>query len=491
MQKEEYPEHVRKEIDQLRKLFDTLGPPAKLPTVNLILGSWNIRHFGSIYQGWEENPGSPKRNWRALATIAEVANRFDVLVIREVQQDTTGIRELADWLGPQWGLSISEVVGPGPTGSAEHMAFLYDGNRVRLSGVAGPLSMTSDPQTDLLDLFADLPYQVSFETAGEIFTLLVTHLRDSPLSVSRTEEFDYVVKEIRDRAGTDIHNPILLGDFRTDRWGDHPGLEAFISHGLYVPMQLREIPTTSGMKPLYYDQIGWLMDMGNVLEFDNQAGAIDFTGVVYTELNPGQMSWRVSDHLPLWVAFKIVGALPETAVSSEFAQYTEPGGPRRRFEQVLAGISFGSAAEPDSSETITALVEDQSSGELRLLLPGNARTSGAEIIQPGLSDGGATSDAIGVVVQASTSARAVASLARLEGERNFLSTLPDGRVLRGVREPELDMRVYKFGAGSGYKESRITVVDLSSRLLPQQGNEFILEGSFISSSFHGTMHIKN
>ena len=62
------------------------------------------------------------------------------------------------------------------------------------------------------------------------------------------------------------------------------------------------LKTTCGTEPKYYDHIAWFM--GNMdLNFNDRAGVIDFADAVYPELTTRQMSYRVSDHFPLWVEF--------------------------------------------------------------------------------------------------------------------------------------------------------------------------------------------
>ncbi|MCJ7622784.1 MAG: hypothetical protein MUO76_04710 [Anaerolineaceae bacterium] len=71
-----------------------------------------------------------------------------------------------------------------------------------------------------------------------------------------------------------------------------------------VPPQLSGIKTTYRREPKYYDQIAWFMgDLS--LNYNNRAGVIDFAGAVYKERSLNAMSFRVSNHFPLWVEFII------------------------------------------------------------------------------------------------------------------------------------------------------------------------------------------
>jgi len=69
-----------------------------------------------------------------------------------------------------------------------------------------------------------------------------------------------------------------------------------------VPEALREVRTTYGTEAKHYDQIAWFRDDFE-LKPTGRAGKVDFAGRVFQELTPFQMSFRVSDHFPLWIEF--------------------------------------------------------------------------------------------------------------------------------------------------------------------------------------------
>ena len=92
----DYPRAAVEDIARLRRRLDGAEIPPRRTDHNLIIGTWNLRNFGRVHPSWSENPGSPKRNYRALACIAEIVRRFDVVAIQEVKRDTSGIRMLVD-----------------------------------------------------------------------------------------------------------------------------------------------------------------------------------------------------------------------------------------------------------------------------------------------------------------------------------------------------------------------------------------------------------
>lgn len=306
----EYPQISLEEIVRLHQRINDSKMPQKVVDKNLLIGSWNIRNFGTIHESWRDKPDRPKRNLRSLVYITEIINRFDVIAIQEVKADTSGIRLLLDeFLGPDWGLIVSDV-SAGTKGNNERLAFIYDKRRVTPSGLAGEIVLPSEAGGNPTEQFDRTPYIVGFQTAGERFALLTAHIRYGKRSSERLGEIEslsrYIADEIRDRAtaGGEEKNLIVLGDFNIDDRGDNPLFQAFVSTGLVVPSQLLNLKTTYSTKPKYYDQIAWFMGNLDLLSED-RAGVINFSGAVYREYGLRQMSFRVSDHFPVWVEFII------------------------------------------------------------------------------------------------------------------------------------------------------------------------------------------
>jgi len=306
----DYPRPVVEDIVRLRRRIERSGLPARASDRNLIVGTWNIRGFSRVYEEWGENPDSPKRNLRAMACIAEIIRRFDVIAIQEVKRDTSGIRMLLrEFLGPAWSLIVSDVTA-GAAGNTERLAFIFDSRRVHPSGLAGEIVLPPTDAGDPVQQFDRTPYIVGFRAGSERFALLTAHIKYGDAPADRLPELraiaEHIAREIRDRSqvGSEEQNLIVLGDFNIDKRGDNPLFEAFRSTGLLVPAALRGLKTTFGTEPKYYDQIAWFMGALD-LSATGQAGVIDFADAVFQELTRSQMSYRVSDHFPLWVEFLI------------------------------------------------------------------------------------------------------------------------------------------------------------------------------------------
>jgi endonuclease/exonuclease/phosphatase family metal-dependent hydrolase len=140
--------------------------------------------------------------------------------------------------------------------------------------------------------------------------MISAHIRYGNIPEERIPELtriaNFTADEIRGRiaSGVEEQNPIVLGDFNIDARGENPLFQAFCSRGLFVPQQLQDLKTTYGTDPKFYDQIAWFMGSLDV-EFSGRCGVIDFVDAVFPEMSNVSMTFRVSDHFPLWVEFAI------------------------------------------------------------------------------------------------------------------------------------------------------------------------------------------
>jgi exonuclease III len=303
-----YNRAIVEDVIRLRRRIERSGLPHKVIDSNLLVGTWNIRAFSKLYPQWEENPANPKRNLRALVYISEIISHFDVIAIQEVKVDTSGIRILLEkFLGPDWGLIISDV-SAGDSGNSERLAFIYDKRRVQPSGLAGEIVLPLTSAGDPVKQFDRTPYIVGFKSNKESFSLLTAHIKYGSSPSDRIPEItalsNYIANEIRDRTRVEGEekNLIILGDFNIDQRGSNPLFQAFVSTGLVVPPQLLNLKTTYNTDAKYYDQIAWFMGDLNLIDSGN-AGVIDFSEAIFKELSLSDMSFRVSDHFPLWVEF--------------------------------------------------------------------------------------------------------------------------------------------------------------------------------------------
>ena len=316
------PEAVREDLRQLDTALDERLPPRVLDR-NLLIATWNIRHFGGLTEKWESaDDDSPKRDLQSILTIAEVIRRFDVVALQEVHGDLKALRHTMKALGRNWGLVLSDVTRGAP-GNDERLGFLFDRRTVQLSGLAGELVVPAEEleriEEDALQRqFARTPYAVAFQSGGETFILVTLHVLYGDSARERTPELR-AIAEWLDGWARDVnawdHNLIALGDFNIDRRGDER-YEAFTSTGLHVPEDLNAVPRTLFSDPdephleKFYDQIAWFTADGDrpALSLDyREGGYFDFEDVALPrrELSRNSLSWRISDHYPLWAAFDL------------------------------------------------------------------------------------------------------------------------------------------------------------------------------------------
>lgn len=310
------PADVRRALARLRGALDD-AIPDKREGENLLVGTWNLREFGRVTHKWAPGPeDSPRRCLADIAAIAAVAERFDVLAIQETTRSLDALRLLVDALGERWAFIVSDVT-EGPAGNDERLAFVFDTDRVRPSGLVGEFVLPDDRLGavggGVLRQFARTPYAVSFAAGSVGFTLATVHILWGETASDRTPEIgafaEFLAEEAREPDAFS-RNMIVLGDFNIDRWDD-PNWRAFVSRGLSPPEALLDLPRTifadGGGTHSFYDQIAWFtLGAREALTLPHlAAGSFPWNDHVLVGLSNVSKSWRISDHYPLWSEFAI------------------------------------------------------------------------------------------------------------------------------------------------------------------------------------------
>ncbi len=320
---DEAPDYVKTELAELRAALD-VAVPRKILDDNLLIATWNIRGFGGLTEKWQSSSSdSPKRDLHALACIAEIVSRFDIVAVQEAKSNIKALRHLMKALGPSWGLILTDVTKGAP-GNAERMAFVFDRRKAQLSGLACEIVIPAEQlakgvESDALDVqFARTPYAVSFKAGDKTVILVTLHVLYGDSASERTPELRAIAEWLADWANSVHawhHNLIALGDFNIDREGD-PRYQAFTSTGLMPPADQCNLPRSIFDRPdrpdptKFYDQIAWFGEGAEApaLSLDYLGGGF-FNFVPFTlkslELTKTQLSWRISDHYPLWAEFSI------------------------------------------------------------------------------------------------------------------------------------------------------------------------------------------
>jgi endonuclease/exonuclease/phosphatase family metal-dependent hydrolase len=315
------PPEITAELAELSARLDSSIPPKVLDR-NLLIATWNIRGFGGLTPKWISQKGdSPRRDLQSAFSIAEIISRFDVVAIQEVKSETTALRQVYQALGEDWSLILTDVT-EGQLGNQERMAFLFDTRRVQLSGLAceiviPPEHLARTEADRLTRQFARTPYAVGFRTLGHTITLVELHIIWGDSAEERERELkaiaDWLAGWSRDKNAWD-HNLITLGDFNIDR-NDGPFFKAFTSTGLFIPPDLRLVQRSIFDGPhkedlVTYDQIAWFEGVKSARPLSLKyvkGGNFDFTAAALKSrnLSMSELSWYLSDHLPLWVEFEV------------------------------------------------------------------------------------------------------------------------------------------------------------------------------------------
>ncbi|HYN77465.1 MAG TPA: endonuclease/exonuclease/phosphatase family protein [Lamprocystis sp. (in: g-proteobacteria)] len=316
------PAPVQADRDALRNHLGAVLPAKQLDE-NLLIATWNLRGFASLTREWTAGAAdSPKRDLRGLLAIGEIVRRFDVIALQEVKGDLRALRDLVKWLGPHWAFLMTDVT-LGAAGNSERMAFLYDRRRVETSGLAGELVVPEEWLQEIAPdalrrQFARTPYAVSFRAGTETFILVTLHVTYGKSAAERVPELRGIARWMRawaDQTNDWSQNLIALGDFNIDRRDDLLW-QALTSTGLTVPADLQAVPRSifaaagGTTTDKFYDQIAWFATARGHPQLSlayRRGGHVDFLPYVYTEtgLSKTEISFRVSDHYPLWAEFSL------------------------------------------------------------------------------------------------------------------------------------------------------------------------------------------
>ena len=277
---------VERLLDLRKQLNEQV--PEKTATQTLLLATWNIREFGD------------NRLPESSYYIAEIIDHFDIVVIQEVNsKELGGLESVLAILGDNWSYVMSDGV-EGSAGGNEAMAFVYNTNKVKFTGLAGEIVL---PDTKLMNgvQFARTPFMVSFRAGWFDFKLCTVHIyygKDTVKGIyqRRLQEIKTVSDFLLKRQESDDVSYILLGDFNIpDTQGEYfnalveersktKGGKEKTKDKFFIPEEIRKHPTDLGHVS-HYDQIAFSLKLErNMVLYDDdkqQAGAFNFTESVF------------------------------------------------------------------------------------------------------------------------------------------------------------------------------------------------------------------
>ncbi|MBR0555130.1 endonuclease/exonuclease/phosphatase family protein [Ciceribacter sp. L1K23] len=304
------------------------GIPSKSADNTLLMASWNIREF-------DAGSKASFRDEEAYYYIAEIISRFDIVAIQEVRRSLYPLQNLKRLLGSWWDFLVTDIT-LGAGGNSERMAFLYDRRKVDFTGLAAELVLDKAIAIDeKIVQFARSPYIAGFRAGWAYFTLVTVHVyygKGVPVDERRLAEIQKLAETLTkfapDFSSARVYSPdgkpqrdnlLLLGDFNIFNRKDVT-MEALTKAGFVVPDGLQSIPGSNVDQKKHYDQIAYHKKLAG-LKPTKRAGVFNFFDHVYRADQEADYAaeravkggrsykdwrtFRMSDHLPMWVEFDI------------------------------------------------------------------------------------------------------------------------------------------------------------------------------------------
>ncbi len=319
----------KRTVEGLRRLRPALAQalPARTATDTLMLATWNIREFDSGKYGF--------RDEEPYYYIAEILSHFDLIAIQEVRDGLYPLQTLKVLLGDWWEYLVTDVT-LGAAGNSERMAFLFDTRKVSFTDLAAELTLPNRVGANEAPVqMARSPYIAGFHSGWAYLTLATVHIyygTSVAVDPRRLAEITDFAATLAKHAGKlsgapqyepgvapPLDNLLMLGDFNIFNRNDVT-MQAIVDAGFVVPEQLQKVPGSNVDKNKHYDQIAFYKQLSHLAP-TGRAGVFDFYEHVYRlddeaayaaerAAKPGRSfkdwrTYRMSDHLPMWIEFGI------------------------------------------------------------------------------------------------------------------------------------------------------------------------------------------
>jgi endonuclease/exonuclease/phosphatase family metal-dependent hydrolase len=272
-------------------------PPSRIDET-LLIATWNVRELGK----------HPRLD-ASLHYLAEVIGTFDLVCLVEVRDDVNDLAKVLQYLGPYWKVVLSDYVMD-HGGNRERVAFVYDTRAAVFTGLAShviaPRKKRRNEWVDTISFWRP-PYLASFRAGNFDFVVLGTHVRWGTGAKWRARELgklaDWVVAQQKARFVFD-KDLVVVGDFNIPTTKSEL-YAAVTSKGLRAPAGMLD-PGSDLAGKKKYDQI--LVAPKFPESVTGKGGVMDVWSGSYRPLYEGlsrknnqQLTWEMSDHLPLWI----------------------------------------------------------------------------------------------------------------------------------------------------------------------------------------------
>ncbi len=270
----------------------------------LRLASWNIRKLSDN-----------SRNDDELNKIVKILLDYHLIAVSELLDEKVlkRIQEKLSEVGSEYGYQISDPVGKAGSRYREHYAFLYYEASVC---VVKPGEFYPD-DADGTDNFVRDPYWATFRAGKFDFSVIAVHVSWGDRVAERRSEImqlGEVYKHVQEANGTE-DDVILVGDFNRE-----PDDTTAYSNLMALPSMTRvfQLPHKSHIRDSsLYDNI--FFQAQYVTEFLGIFGIDKFDETDFGN-DDVAANLAVSDHRPVWAAFRIDGLAPTPQIIDGFAQ---------------------------------------------------------------------------------------------------------------------------------------------------------------------------
>jgi endonuclease/exonuclease/phosphatase family metal-dependent hydrolase len=253
---------------------------------NLIVASWNIKEFGHTDQRLPE----------AYFYLAEIIATFDLVAIQEVKATLHDLEILMRILGSNWDYIINDVTD-GVSGNRERSAYLFNRSRVRLSGLAGEITLWDELTAGSpVKQLKRAPYITGFRAGWKSFAMINLHLHpgksDEDIAL-RAEEIRLLLAALEEKRHMGhlwTENLILVGDFNFYD-DDAPAIEKIEEAG-FTQIQSLIGKDTNASKTEAYDR--FFLTRNQYFRVLPDADGAESAGV----FDPFRFVYRDGDHGP-------------------------------------------------------------------------------------------------------------------------------------------------------------------------------------------------
>ncbi len=268
----------------LRKQLDR-DIPVKTLGNNLLVATWNIRKLGGNDYGG--------RTPEALAYIATIIERFDIVAIQEIYGDFKVLDDIKAYLGEHWDYFFSDTsIGLG--GSDYRLGFFFDKRKVQQGGMISDLMLPSTRTRDENGRFIwkpavqlmRPPFNMGFKIADKRVILCNMHLvfGSRQRKEERLEELDSILNFWKWRTHIKnvwSKNVILLGNFQTENLNEKE--IHMVKESVFELSDTLKVPSNA-VKTRYYNQIAFHLNPSDI-QLTKNGGAFDFFESVFRKMD--------------------------------------------------------------------------------------------------------------------------------------------------------------------------------------------------------------